>query len=110
MTAILVAEHDPEVCSLVSEILQYDLLAKVVCVGTGTLAAQAISKASFDLAIIDVNMPEISGYELARRAANRNIPTLLSSGHPDADAELRGSECPISLGRSAPTNWSLRPP
>jgi CheY-like chemotaxis protein len=94
MTAILVAERDPQVCIVVSEILKYDLLARVVCVDTGTLAAQAIGTASFDLAIIDVNMPDISGYELARHAANRNIPTLLSTGHPDADAELTGSEFP----------------
>jgi CheY-like chemotaxis protein len=45
--------------------------------------------AGFDLAIIDVNMPEISGYELARRAANRNIPALLSSCHPHAGAKLK---------------------
>lgn len=55
---------------------------------------QAIETAGFDLAIIDVNMPEISGYELARRAANRNIPTLLSTGHPDADIKLRDVQCP----------------
>ncbi len=55
---------------------------------------QAIETAGFDLAIIDVHMPEISGYELARRAANRNIPTLLSSGHPDADTKLKERECP----------------
>jgi len=66
----------------------------VRCEKTGSLALQAIETAGFDLAIIDVNMPEISGYELARRAANRNIPTLLSTGHPDADIKLKESECP----------------
>src|ERR1700733_11177944 len=39
-------------------------------------------------------MPEISGYELARRAANRNIPTLLSSDRPDAHAKLKDYEFP----------------
>jgi hypothetical protein len=38
-------------------------------------------------------MPEISGYELARRAANRKIPTLLSSGHPDY-TKLKRCDCP----------------
>jgi DNA-binding response OmpR family regulator len=55
---------------------------------------QAIETVGFDLAIIDANMPEVSGYELAKFAANRKIPTLLSSGHPDADAKLRGAKCP----------------
>jgi DNA-binding response OmpR family regulator len=66
----------------------------VRCERTGSLALQAIETAAFVLAIIDVSMPEISGYELARRAANRNIATLLSSGHPDADAKLRQFEFP----------------
>jgi CheY-like chemotaxis protein len=61
---------------------------------TGSLALQAIETAAFDLAIIDVNMPEISGYELAKRAADRNIPTLLSSGHPNVDIKLEEYGCP----------------
>jgi DNA-binding response OmpR family regulator len=94
VTAILVAEDDPGVCGFLTDALESELAATVRCVRTGGLALQAIETAAFDLAIIDVNMPEISGYELARRAANRNIPTLLSSGHPDADIKLRGSKCP----------------
>jgi CheY-like chemotaxis protein len=94
MTTILVAERDAEVCVVVSEILQTDFSATLVCVKTGTLAAQAIATGRFDLAIIDVGMSEICGYDLAARAANRNIPALLCSGHPDADAKLRGTDCP----------------
>jgi CheY-like chemotaxis protein len=94
MTAILVAEDDPGVCELLTDVLETELAAMVRCERTGSLALRAIETAGFDLAIIDVNMPEISGYELARRAANRNIPTLLSSGHPDADARLKECECP----------------
>jgi CheY-like chemotaxis protein len=94
MTAILVAEDDPAICHLLTDLLEADLAARVRCERTGSLALQAIETAGFDLAIIDVTLPEISGYELARRAANRNIPTLLSSGHPDADAKLKECECP----------------
>jgi DNA-binding NtrC family response regulator len=94
MTAILVAEDDPDICDLLTDILELELAAMVRCEQTGGLALQAIETAGFDLAIIDVNMPEISGYELAKRAANRNIPTLLSSGHPDADAKLKEYEFP----------------
>jgi hypothetical protein len=39
-------------------------------------------------------MPEISGCDLARHAANRNVLALLCSGHPDADAKVRGADCP----------------
>jgi CheY-like chemotaxis protein len=94
MTAILVVEDDPGVCDFLTALLEVELAARVRCERTGSLALQAIETAAFDLAIIDVNMPEVSGYELARRAASRNIPTLLSSGHPDADVKLKDSECP----------------
>jgi CheY-like chemotaxis protein len=94
MTTILVAEDDSDICDLLTDLLEVELAARVRCERTGRLALQAIETASFDLAIIDVNMPEIPGYELARRAANRNIPTLLSSGHPDADIKLKECECP----------------
>jgi DNA-binding response OmpR family regulator len=94
VTAILVAEDDPGICDFLTDALEAELAAAVRCARTGSLALEAIETAAFDLAIIDVNMPEVSGYELARRAVNRNIPTLLSSGHPDADIKLRGSEWP----------------
>jgi DNA-binding NtrC family response regulator len=94
MTAILVAEDDPGTCDVLTDILEVELAAMVRCERTGSLALHAVETAGFDLAIIDVNMPESSGYELARRAANRNVPTLLSSGHPDAAIELKGYDCP----------------
>jgi DNA-binding response OmpR family regulator len=94
MTSILVAEVDPRVCDFLTEVLQAELAAKVKCARTGSLVLEAIETAAFDLAIIDVSIPGISGYDLARHAANRNISTLLSSGHPDADAKLRKSDCP----------------
>jgi CheY-like chemotaxis protein len=94
MTTILVAEDNQEVCDLLTDVLRVELAAQVRCERTGGLALQAIETAGFDLAIIDVNLPDISGYELARRAANRNIPTLLSSGHPDAEITLTSVQCP----------------
>jgi DNA-binding NtrC family response regulator len=94
MTAILVAEDDPGICDLLADVLEVELFASVRCERTGRLALRAIETAAFDLAIIDVNMPEISGYELAKRAANGNLPVLLSSGHPDADAKLKEYEFP----------------
>jgi CheY-like chemotaxis protein len=94
MTAILVADHNPGICDLLTDLLEVELAAKVRCERTGSLALRAIEMAGFDLAIIDVNMPDISGYELARSAANRNIPALLSSGHPDADIKLNEFEWP----------------
>jgi DNA-binding response OmpR family regulator len=94
MTAILLAEEDPGICELLTAVLETEFFAAVRCERTGSRALRATETAGFDLAIIDVNLPEISGYKLAQRAANRNIPTLLSSGHPDDDAKLREYQFP----------------
>src|SRR4051794_36159807 len=70
VTAILVVERDPGVCNFLIDALENELSAFVKCVDTGSLGAKAIDTGCFDLAIIDVGMSQISGYELAKRAAN----------------------------------------
>jgi DNA-binding NtrC family response regulator len=89
MTSVLVVDNDPSVCDLIADLMEVDLSAEVKRAMTGTLAAEAIDRGAFDLAIIDVLMPEISGFALAERAANRNIPSLLCTGHPDALGKLQ---------------------
>jgi DNA-binding NtrC family response regulator len=89
MTRVLVVDNNPLVSGLVAVLMEVDLAAEVKRATTGALAAQAIEGGAFDLAIIDVLMPEISGLVLAERAANRNIPALLCTGQPDALAQLR---------------------
>jgi DNA-binding NtrC family response regulator len=88
MTAILVVEDDPGVCDFLVDVLEADLSAEVKCAKTGPLATEAIDNGLFDLAIIDIGVPRMSGFELAKRAADRQIPSLLCSGHPDALAKL----------------------
>lgn len=94
VTAILVAERDPGVSFFLADAFATELAANVRCAATGTLAARLIEEEVFDLAIIDVGMPEISGFELAKRATNRNIPSLLCSGHQDALVKLNEFHIP----------------
>src|SRR5258708_7001519 len=94
MTSILVAEKDPAIRDFVAYVLRTDLAATVSSYSTGEQAAVAIATGAFDLAVIDVGMPDIPGYELARRAVDVNIPTLLCTGHPDSLARLEAVGCP----------------
>ena len=47
-----------------------------------------------------VRMALISPHCTLANGSNRNIPTLLSSGHPDADIKLKETECPYSDARA----------
>lgn len=76
MTTILVVENDPNVRDFLIRILELEFAAVVRSASTGTLGAEAIETGAFDLAIIDALMPEVSGYDLAQRAASRNVPAL----------------------------------
>ena len=94
MASILVVEKDSGICDLVVEVLEIELAAAVTCARTGAQGKNAIETGYFDLAVIDCGMPQISGYELAEYAINRNIPVLLYTGHPAAIAALDGHHFP----------------
>jgi len=89
VTAILVVERDPGVCSFIVEALETNLAASVTWFNRAAAAIGVVDIDRFDLAIIDVGLPETSGLALARHAANKNIPTLLSSDHPETIAQLK---------------------
>lgn len=84
MPHVLVVEDDPLVCDVVTDCLQSDLRARVDCALNGEDGWILIKSYQYDLAIIDVMVPGIGGFQLAELAANENIAVLLTSGHPDA--------------------------
>jgi DNA-binding response OmpR family regulator len=94
MTTILVVESDPDISEFLTDVLETELAAVVRSANTGMLGAAAIETGAFDLAIIDVLIPELSGYELAKRAADKNVPALLCAEGPDALAKLQRWGCP----------------
>ena len=84
-TRLLVVDDDPELLNLFSQILRkegYDLATA----GNGNEALRFIRECpdQTHLLISDVEMPGMSGIELARRMATENpeVPVLLTSGSP----------------------------
>jgi len=64
---------------------------------SGEEAMQICSELRPDLAILDINMPGISGLELARWLAPRDIPCMFLSAYDDADF-VRQAEQAGALG------------
>lgn len=75
---ILVVEDD-EVSRYVAQSLLESLECPASVVASGTLALERLEREEFDLVLIDCEMPELDGYETARRARaflERRIPLV----------------------------------
>ena len=86
MLRMLVVDDEPTVCDAMQAGLEEYCGATVLCRSTGGAAVDVMKNQRLDAIIADVDLPGINGFELAERAANLNIPILLSPGHPDAVA------------------------
>ena len=92
---ILVAEDDEDIAALIEYRLStsgYD----VVCVSDGETALNAASEHQPDLAVLDVMMPRLDGYEVTRGIRERDeiarMPVILLTARvQEADIE-RGFE------------------
>src|ERR1700678_1377073 len=77
MDRILVIDDDVELCSLVQEYLQAEGFA-VECVHDGERGVQRATAGGYLLAVLDVMLPGINGFEVLRRIrATSRLPVLL---------------------------------
>jgi CheY-like chemotaxis protein len=78
---VLVVDDDPLVLDVTAQMLE-ELGCEVVITTNPRLALDLLADGDFELLITDINMPEMSGYELAERArrTSRNLAVMLLSG------------------------------
>jgi CheY-like chemotaxis protein len=89
MIKVLLVVHDPMLGNSLAIGLECHFGARITRAMTGTLGAEALERERFDLAVLDVFLPDISGFELAEIAVGRNIPVLLATGDAKVEATLR---------------------
>lgn len=118
---ILVVDDDPDIRSLVAEILDFEGYL-VETAANGAEALEAISRASPRLVLLDMRMPVLSGWDLARKLAERGlkVPIIVMTAAQDARrwADEIGAQGYLAkpfglpdllsvverIGREAPTN------
>ena len=82
---IAVADDDEHLRRLLVMLLE-DLGYRVVCAaGTGLELLDQCSQQNVDVALVDLDMPEMDGLAAAEEIAHRGIPVVLISGHPDVE-------------------------
>ena len=96
MTKILIAEDDQDIRELVVITLQFHGF-DVVSVEDGAAAVEIAPVGNFDLILMDVRMPRMTGYEACRQLKNldatRDIPIIFLSA--------KGQEKEITTGMDA---------
>jgi len=73
---ILVADDEESICWVLERACRRDGHS-VTTVPTGTAALDALRTGSFDLAFLDIRMPDLSGLDVVARAREERIDTLL---------------------------------
>ncbi|GIO34515.1 DNA-binding response regulator [Paenibacillus albilobatus] len=83
---ILVADDEPEIAELLKLFLEREH-CRVIVAGTGREAWGIIQQKQVDLAVVDIMMPELDGYQLIGRIREQHtIPVIiLSAKGGDAD-------------------------
>ena len=91
---LLVVEDNPAEQFSIRELLGYDDL-DVTTVGTGADALQSISTEEFDCVVLDLRLPDMSGFEVLEHlrdsAAASDLPVVVFTGKelsPEEDARL----------------------
>ena len=80
---ILVVDDEPDMLQLLTDVLS-DNGFTVRSANTGALAIQSVADKLPNLILLDINMPDMGGFEVCRRLKaderSRNIPTIFISG------------------------------
>ncbi len=88
---VLIVDNEPANLSVLSDHLQQAGF-KVLAAEDGESALRGLSCMSPDIALLDINLPDIDGFELCRRLKefNKDIPVIFLSSLTDIQVRLRG--------------------
>jgi diguanylate cyclase (GGDEF)-like protein len=109
---VLVADDDPISLLFLVETLDQAGFQTVV-VGDGATALTAARAQTFDVALLDVDMPQLDGYEVCRAMRStselQHLPIVMITGHDDPDSIARAYADGATDFISKPINCTLLP-
>jgi two-component system OmpR family response regulator len=92
-SCILLVEDDAETRDALSRFLS-DEGYRVVTAARGDAGTRALKAGTVDAAILDVGLPDVSGFDLCRdwRAAGLRLPVLMLTARTDVSSRVQGLE------------------
>ena len=107
-TRILVVDDDPIMREFASVYLTTPL-SEIVLAPSGSAALNLVAREQFDLAMLDVDMPGMSGYELLEcmrgQRKLRNLPIVMVTGREDILSIDRAYALGATSFVTKPVNW-----
>ena len=103
---LLVVDDDPEVLEILRDMLRLNGHT-VVATDDGEEALKLIEDEHFDLVLTDLGMPDVSGWDIAKKAKARDstVPVVLITGWGAQYEEEDLSKNGIDLVLSKPLSW-----
>ncbi|WP_405175195.1 response regulator transcription factor [Paenibacillus sp. FSL H8-0261] len=93
MTKILIVDDDPHIRELVEVFLRAEGMDEIYGASDGLEALRILEGNNIDLAIIDVMMPNMDGWELCRRMRqNYDFPILMLTAKGETSQIVKGFE------------------
>lgn len=89
MARILIAEDDYAILNLINQSLKHDGF-ETVTASDGLEAANLIQDSGFDLVLLDIMLPHISGYELLDYIKPMGIPVIFITAMGTVNDRIRG--------------------
>ena len=90
-TRVLVVDDEANITDLVATALRYEGF-QVTTASTGAQALDAVASSRPDLVVLDVMLPDLDGFEVARRlgAQGKPMPVLFLTARDTTDDKVRG--------------------
>ncbi len=89
MKQILIVEDDAAIANLIYESLS-DEGYRCICAFNGKAGADTFEKGGFDLVLLDIMLPEISGYELLEYIRPTGTPVIFLTAKGEVKDRIRG--------------------
>lgn len=106
---VLVADDDPTARELITSRIQR-LGCEIAQAEDGIIAWHAIMSNSFDLAIVDLSMPNLDGFELLRCVRNhprtKHMPLVVVTSQNDKDSVEEALSSGATSFLTKPINWT----
>ncbi len=88
---VLIVDDDADIRGLLAAVLESDTGASVTEAGSGAEGMALLAREEFDVAVVDVQLPDHSGLEILRwaRAAEIDTELIILTGHADVETAVQ---------------------